>query len=354
MEKVLLLVHTDRDGNLHKSMLEALAAALKVAEKLGGARLSAAIVGTGAEAASGQLAGCGADRVYTVSGAEFKDPRYSSDSAAAEAVCLASEATVVVAAGTSRWSRVLSGVAFRLGGRVDTHVTGIADGEGLSVNRWFYRQRIRASVSRTERPWIITIDPGSFEAWSGNGAPLETVKVEPVLPEVPSVEVIGEKKPAAGEQTIRPDAKILLVAGAGWTKVQSDGTSRARKAEELILGFLRNTQASLGGSKSMVDQSSEGDAVLSFMTHLNQIGQTGSTPRHQKGLATCCHGEEPHAVGWRFINERRAINLDPNCGWAQGKADVLYVADSFKVLEKVNEMLGNLDSPSPINSQMRL
>ncbi len=79
--------------------------------------------------------------------------------------------------------------------------------------------------------------------------------------------------------------------------------------------------------------------MLSFMTHLNQVGQTGSTPRHPKGLATCCHGEEPHVVGWRFIKERRAVNLDPNCGWAQGKADVLYVADAFQVMAKVNELL---------------
>jgi len=33
-----------------------------------------------------------------------------------------------------------------------------------------------------------------------------------------------------------------------------------------------------------------------------------------QGLSTCCHGEEPHVVGWRFIKERRAVNLDPNCG----------------------------------------
>ena len=63
------------------------------------------------------------------------------------------------------------------------------------------------------------------------------------------------------------------------------------------------------------------------------------TPRHAKGLSTCCHGEEPHTVGWRFINERRAISLDPNCGWARGKADVLYVADAFAVMGKVNELL---------------
>jgi electron transfer flavoprotein alpha subunit len=72
---------------------------------------------------------------------------------------------------------------------------------------------------------------------------------------------------------------------------------------------------------------------------LNQVGQTGSTPRHAKGLSTCCHGEEPHTVGWRFVNERRAISLDANCGWARGKADVLYVADAFKVMAKVNELL---------------
>ncbi len=340
MEKVLLLIHTDKDGNLHKSMLEALTAGLKTVEKMGGVSLSAAIIGAGATAAAGQLAGSGADKVYTVSGEEFSVPRYSSDSAAVEAVCRAAEATIVIAAGTSRWNRVVSGVAFRLDGRVDTHVTDIAAGENFAVNRWFYRQRICAAVSRTERPWFMVVDPGSFEAWSGNGPVPETIAVEVSLPDVPKVEVIGEKKPSAGEQTIRPDAELLLVAGAGWTKIQPDGSSQVRKAEELILGFLRNTQASLGGSKSMVDQSSEGEAVLTFMTHLNQIGQTGSTPRHQKGLATCCHGEEPHAVGWRFINERRAINLDPNCGWAQGKADVLYVADSFRVLEKLNEMLG--------------
>jgi electron transfer flavoprotein alpha subunit len=133
---------------------------------------------------------------------------------------------------------------------------------------------------------------------------------------------------------------VLFVAGAGWTKKQKDGQAHVGKAGELILDFVRKTQASLGSSKSLVDLSGEGQAVLPFLSHLNQVGQTGSTPRHPKGLATCCHGEEPHVVGWRFIKERRAVNLDANCGWARGKADVLYVADAFAVMERVNELLG--------------
>ena len=151
--------------------------------------------------------------------------------------------------------------------------------------------------------------------------------------------VTGFEAPASDQQTIRPDAELLFVTGAGWTKKQADGQAHVAEAEKLILDFLKVSRASLGSSKSLVDIGGEGQAVLPFMSHLNQIGQTGSTPRHQKGLSTCCHGEEPHTVGWRFINERRAISLDPNCGWARGKADVLYVADAFKVIAKVNELL---------------
>jgi electron transfer flavoprotein alpha subunit len=158
-------------------------------------------------------------------------------------------------------------------------------------------------------------------------------------PEVKRTAVVGIRAPKTEAQTIRPDAGLLFVAGAGWTKKQPDGKVHPEQAEALILEFLRASGASLGGSKSLVDQSGENQAVLRFMTHMNQVGQTGSTPRHPKGLSTCCHGEEPHVVGWRFINERRAINLDPNCGWARGKADVLYVADAFQVMEKVNALL---------------
>ena len=184
----------------------------------------------------------------------------------------------------------------------------------------------------------MLVESGCRPAWQGQGAIANVETVAVTLPSIRTV-VTGIRAPKAGEQTIRPDAKLLFVAGAGWTKKQSDGQVHAAEAEQLILGFLRESQASLGGSKSLVEQSGENQATLLFMTHLNQVGQTGATPRHPKGLSTCCHGEEPHVVGWRFITERRAINLDPNCGWARGKADVVYVADAFAVMSKVNALL---------------
>ena len=335
MEKILLLAHTESDGTLAKPALEALAAAIGL-----GGELTVGLVGAEVAPAASQIASCGAKRFLAVSGEAFAQPRYATDAAAAEALSRASGATVILAPSTSRWSRALPGVAFRLGGRVDTHAASVTlSGGMLAVGRWFYRQRLEALLTRNQRPWVILLDAGCVPAWSG---PSGTASVESLAVEAPSTRttVMGIRAPKADEQTIRPDARLLFVAGAGWTKKQADGAIHVDEAGALILGFLRAAQASLGSSKSLVDLSGEGQAVLQFMTHLNQVGQTGATPRHPKGLSTCCHGEEPHVVGWRFINQRRAINLDPNCGWARGKADVLYVADAFEVMRQVNGLLG--------------
>ncbi|MBI5686839.1 MAG: electron transfer flavoprotein subunit alpha [Verrucomicrobia bacterium] len=336
METILVLAHTEADGSLAKAALEALGAA----KSLGGAFV-VGLVGENVQAAANNIASCGAAKFLGVTGAEFSQARYTTDAAAAEAVCKAAGAAIVIAPATSRWNRVLAGVAHRLGGRTDTHVTAVSAADGVvSVNRWYYRQRMEAVLQRTQRPWVIALEAGCCEAWKGSAGSAAVEAVAVTLTDAcKQTTVTGVRAPAADQQTIRPDAKLLLVAGAGWTKTQPDGKTHTPEAEKLILDFLRQTQASLGSSKSLVDLSGEGQAVLTFMTHLHQIGQTGSTPRHPKGLSTCCHGEEPHTVGWRFINERRAIDLNPNCGWARGKADVLYVADAFAVMAKVNELL---------------
>ena len=335
METILVLAHVETDGTLAKPALEALTAA----KSLGG-EILVGLVGGSVQAAADQIAGCGATRILAVAGEAFTQPRYATDAAAAEALCRAAGAPLVIAPSTSRWARALPGVAYRLGGRVDTHATNLSIRDGApAVTRWFYRQRMEAVLARAQRPWMLLVDSGCFAAWAGapGTAVVETVAVEP--PQTRTT-VTGIRAPKADEQTIRPEAALLFVAGAGWTKKQADGAPHTAEAATLILGFLRAAKAALGGSKSLVDSSGEGEAVLPFMTHLNQIGQTGATPRHPKGLSTCCHGEEPHVVGWRFVNQRRAINLDPNCGWARGKADVLYVADAFEVMRKVNALLG--------------
>ncbi|HOW58221.1 MAG TPA: electron transfer flavoprotein subunit alpha [Candidatus Omnitrophota bacterium] len=341
MEKILYLAHTQQDGTLPKVALETLSAAIQITKDLSGSTMMVGLIGQNIQPAADAIAASGASKILGVSGADFAQSRYGSDVKAAEAIANAAGATLIIAPATSRFSRALPGVAFRLKAVIDTHISGIqTTGGTLQIQRWYYRQRMIATLSRTARPWMLLVDSGVFPVWQGAKG---TAKVEAVSVALSEKEqrtrVTGVEAPSADAQTIRPDAALLFVAGAGWTKKQPDGQTHSKEAETLILGLLHKAKASLGSSKSLVDQGAEGEAVLSFISHLNQVGQTGATPRHPKGLATCCHGEEPHVVGWRFINERRAVNLDANCGWAQGKADVLYVADAFQVMKKVNELL---------------
>lgn len=341
METILLLAHTESDGLPAKSAHEALHVAATLHKSLAGSKLFIGLAGENIQAAANSIAACPATKYFGVSGPEASQSRYATDAAAAEAICKAAQATIIAVPATARWARVIPGVAQRIGGRADTHVTGVAVADGeIVLNRWYYRQRMEATLTRRHRPWFILIDPGSQPACQcgGGTASLENVPVQ-FSDACKRTTVIGVRAPALSAQTIRPEASLLFVAGAGWTKKQADGHAHLPEAEKLILDFLNSASASLGSSKSLVDQNGEGEAVLAFLSHLNQVGQTGATPRHPKGLSTCCHGEEPHTVGWRFIGERRAINLDPNCGWARGKTDILYVADAFKVMAKVNELL---------------
>ncbi len=336
MESILVLTHADDSGvALSKGSLEAVTAGKELAAKLG-AQLAIGVVAKDASAAAGVLASAGA-KLLGVSGEAFAQARYATDAAACEAIAKAAAATIVLAPGSSRFTRVMAGVASRVGGTIDTHVTALGGADKVEASRWYYRQRIEAVLTRAGRPWFLLLDAGTHAAFAGaaGAATVEAISVDAAS----RTTVTGFKTPELDAQTIRPDAKMLFVAGAGWTKKQPDGAVHVADAGKLILGFLKNTSASLGSSKSLVDQGSEGNSVLPFLTHMNQIGQTGATPRHPKGLATCCHGEEPHVVGWRFIGDRRAVSLDPNCGWTRGKADVVYIADAFAVMTKVNELL---------------
>lgn len=334
MDNVLFLAHVEADGSLSKIALEALTCASGAAKALGGS-LTVGLFGADCTSAANAVADCGAARFLAANG--VSNPVYAADASACESLIKQSGASVVIAPNSSRIARALPGVAVRVGGKIDTRVSSVGvEGGNLQIKRWYYRQRMIAALAREARPWLLTLDGGNYPAYAGTPG---SASVETVAASGPTrTQTLREEPALAGEQTIRPDASLLFVAGAGWTKKQSDGQPHVKEAEDLIRSFLSKTKASLGSSKSLVDQKGEGE-IISFLTHLNQVGQTGASPRHPKGLATCCHGEEPHVVGWRFINERRAVNLDPNCGWAQGKADVLYVADAFAVVKRINELL---------------
>jgi len=106
--------------------------------------------------------------ILAITGDEFELSRYSTDISAVEEIYNASKAAIVISPSSSRMSKVLGGVAQRTKGSIDTHISGFSVKEGeLTINRWYYRQRMEASLKRLIKPWFLTIDSGNFEAYEG-------------------------------------------------------------------------------------------------------------------------------------------------------------------------------------------
>ena len=219
MDRILVVISTQPDGTLPKTGLEAVTGGRNLADLVGG-ELVIGIVGGDATAAAGQVASAGAAQIVAVDGSEFDQARYSTDVAAIEALCKATEPSFVVAVGASRLSRALPGAAFRVGGKIDTHVSGFEQNDGkLQITRWYYRQRMKGVLVRDQRPWFIVLDPGILQPFEGASSSAEVTRVPVEIPdEARKTQVKEILEPPAGEQTIRPDAELLFVAGAGWIK----------------------------------------------------------------------------------------------------------------------------------------
>ena len=129
MDNILFLAHTEADGTLNKAALEALTSAVELKQSLNGT-LAVALYGPQIQPAADSIAACGATRFLAVSGEAFGQARFATDAAASEALVRASGATIVIAAATSRSSRVMAAVAHRVGGCVDTHVNNVAASAG--------------------------------------------------------------------------------------------------------------------------------------------------------------------------------------------------------------------------------
>src|SRR5512133_281400 len=218
METILFLAHTEDDGSLSRTALEALTGAMELHRQLAGSTFTVGLIGGDISAAVSAVSGCGAASFYAVSGPDFAVSRYASDTAALESICRASGATIVVAPATARFNRAVPGVTQRLGGRIDTHVGGFSvNGTELTVQRGYYRQRMIATLTRTARPWFLTLDAGVFQIWDGAPAKVQVTALSvTVSDELRKTRVVGFKAPQTNAQTIKPDAKLLFVAGVGW------------------------------------------------------------------------------------------------------------------------------------------
>ena len=198
-ETILCLIPSSLDGSFDKHALECLTAA----EQLKSALSAQLVVGTwGSAQPDPSIGSIGASAYLHVDGDAFNQARYATDSAAAEAIAKQCGATVIIAPANSRIQRILSGVAQRMGGTVDTHATGIESESGkIIVSRWYYRQRMLAKLVRSARPCFVSVESGCFPVHKANGS-CSFQKIS--VPAGSRTTVKDVLSSTGGDQTIRP------------------------------------------------------------------------------------------------------------------------------------------------------
>ena len=286
METILLLAHTEADGSLAKPALEALGAAKALAAGLPGSKLVVGLVGEAVQPAADQIATCGASRVpgrrrAPTSPSRATPPTPPPPKRSARPPRPPSSSPRPPPAGTASCPASPSAWADAPTPTSPASPPPTArsrSAAGITASAW------KPSCSAPSGPGSSWLIPAASPPGKARPAPPPSKpSPSPCRTPASAPPSLGVREPAADAQTIRPDADLLFVAGAGWTKKQADGQPHVKDAEKLILDCLKLARASLGSSKSLVDLGGEGQAVLSFLTHLNQIGQTGSTPAPPEG-----------------------------------------------------------------------
>lgn len=319
--KVLVFVE-QRDGKIKSSAHEALTVGFKLAGS--SANLAAVIVGQGVAGLAGQLAGWGADTVYTADGADLALYNVQGYSNSVEAAIKAFSPDVVLGVASPMGRDVFPRLAARLDGGILTDLTSIeASGNAVSGTKPMYSGKCIADVS-TEGAKIsfVTIRQNVFPANKPGTGNATGTPVSPAAADgrIKSIEIRKGK-------SAKPDlTEASVIISGGRAMGNADNFKILAECADVI-------GATVGASRAAVDSG--------YATHDMQVGQTGKTVNPNLYIACGISGSIQHMAGMRTSKVIVAINTDKDAP-IFGVASYGIVGDLFKVVPLMTEQFKTL------------
>ena len=314
--KVLVFVE-QREGKIKSSAFEALAVGVKIAGSP--ANLAAVLVGSGIAGKASELAGYGADTVYTVDGGDFNLFNALNYTAAVDAAVKAHGAQVVLGVASPMGRDIFPRLAARLdAGLITDAITVDASGGSIVATKPMYAGKCLAEVAlQNSAVQLVTIRPNVFAAnKSGQGAAAgKALTVAAAAGKFKTVE-IRKGKSAKADLT---EAGVIISGG------RAMGSADAFK---IIHECADVVGASVGASRAAVDSG--------YASHDMQVGQTGKTVNPNVYIACGISGSIQHMAGMRTSKVIVAINTDKDAP-IFSIANYGIVADLFKAVPLMTE-----------------
>ena len=313
-----------RDGAMRPVAREAVAAARRLADGLGGSVVALTFGTAGSAEAAKGLAAFGADRIVAVESEELS--RYSPDAAVGVIESMSNQLSpaAIVFPASAQGKDVSARVAGRLKRSLASEVTELAaDGGTIVVTRPVYAGKAYARMRFTDSPALVSIRPNVFPAVEKAGAgALETI----ALPATESkTRITGMEQGARDRLDVR-EADIVVAGGRGLQGPESWGI-----LEDLVEAL--GPQATLGASRAVVD--------AGWRPHGEQVGQTGKVVSPGLYFAIGISGAIQHLAGMRTANVIVAVNKDPEAPIFD-VANYGIVGDVFEVVPELTEQVRKL------------
>ncbi len=311
---VLIVGEVAGNGSLRPASLELATAGRALADATGGP-LIALLMGNGASAQAGALAGSGVDRVLTVDDDRFGNANAEAAASAVAAAIAAADASIVLMPGTTAGRDYAPKLAARLGAPLAADCVALAVEDGnLVATRTVLGGRAQTEVRLQGPVQLATVRGGSFAKAEASGAtaPVEALDVA-FGPGDFRVTVVETAAKGGGATNL--DAAEVVVAGGRGLKEPGNFTL----VEDLAAAF----GGAVGATRAVVD--------AGWRPHEEQIGQTGRVVSPKLYVAVGVSGAVQHNVGMQGSGTVVAINRDPDAPIFK-LAQFGIVGDLFEVL----------------------
>lgn len=307
------------DGKPRNVGLELLGQGRKLADAMG-QKLAAVLIGEGVEGIAKDAFAYGADQVYLVQGAEYKNYNTDAYTAACTDLIKTYKPSVMLLGATNDGRDLGPRISCRVGTGLTADCTGLGIDEATGYVAWTrpaFGGNIMATILCPDhRPQMGTVRPNVFKKpepdYSKTG---EIIKVaSKVKPEDIRTKMLELIKLSTGGGVNLEEAEIIVSGGRGMGKPENFSL-----IEELanVLG------GAVGASRAVVD--------AGWQSALHQVGQTGKTVAPKIYFAFGISGAIQHLAGMSSSDIIIAVNKDAD-------APIFKVAD-YGIVGDVLEVL---------------
>ena len=314
MPNGILAIAEQRDGEFRKVTYEAVSEGRRLADELG-TELTAVVLGSGIEAAAGDLGKYGADKVLVADSpalADYLTDLYTNVMAG----IVEKEAPTVVVIGASTQGKDLAArLAARLNAGLAMDCVAVRnEGGSIIATRPLYGGKVLAEVALSGSPQMVALRPNAMAiVESAKDGAVEKIDADPGESRLTFIE-----KKLEAEKVELTEADVIVSGGRG---MGGDDYSMIEALAALLGGAV-------GASRSAVDEG--------WRPHSDQVGQTGKVVSPNLYIACGISGAIQHLAGMSSSKVIVAVNKDPEAP-IFSKADYGVVGDLFELVPLITE-----------------